>query len=89
MNGTAVRAEGTAAAGDEPTTDAKPKRSYTRRSPAAAGPAVGAVTDAQNDKLVLGFFSTGVLVIEKGKQVMHLSVEERGKLAHFLELVAP
>jgi hypothetical protein len=87
---TGTSTQESSAVGEEPTTNAKPKRTYTRRTSAAAGPVAGsASSDEQSDELVLGFFSTGALLIQLGKQVMHLSVEQRGKLAHFLELVAP
>lgn len=57
--------------------------------PTVAASAVAQAQVAPEDELVLGFFSTGTLVLQQGKTVMHLNIEQRGKLADFLNLVAP
>jgi len=63
----------------DPTEPVKLKRTYVKR-----GATVSDDTDAE---LVLGYFSTGGLSIQKGKQAMVLTPSERAQLYAFMEKV--
>lgn len=62
-----------------PAAEAKPKRTYVKRGTVVA--------DDADAELVLGYFSTGGLSIQKGKQSMVLTPSERAQLYAFMEKV--
>ena len=60
----------------------KQRRTYVKR-----GVAVTDGADAGSGELIMGYFSTGGLSLQKGKQAMTLTPSERAKLFAFMEKV--
>lgn len=77
----AQRAEEAPAADAAATGAEKQKRTYVRRGAPVSDSPVG------SDELVLGYFFTGGLSIQKGKVAMTLTPSERAQLFAFMEKV--